>query len=315
MRAPLIACLALACASTRTTSSAADPSRDFDVFSSGVRLPVHSVGGGSPDARTLIALHGGPGFVADYLRVLEPLASRSLRVVIYDQRGSPRVDSQLLRNDPVDPSPYAPAKLSADLLAVMDAIGARRAILLANSWGGLTVQAFAQDHPDRIASLIFVGSVPPTSETLQRGGRSRNERVKQLQATGILPAQLPTREQDCEGSLRARALTMVADPRNPPPELLAFLKRGCPGQKDAGPAYPATGYDYRAALAGLEVPALVMVGDSDPLVVAADETEHALLRARVRRVTLANCGHFPFWEQPESFFSELRAFLRTAGTE
>jgi len=93
------------------------------------------------------------------------------------------------------------------------------------------------------------------------------------------------------------------------------LKSGCPGPTNAPAAYPAKGYDYRAALGRLEVPALVMMGDSDPLRAGADETERALSRARVRRVTLANCGHFPFWEQPELFLSELRAFLGTAGAE
>src|SRR5689334_3503848 len=172
----LIVCLSLACALTRTAPTTMDSGRDFDVVSGSVRLPVHTMGGGA-NARTMVALHGGPGIVADYLETLRPLASDTLRVVFYDQRGSPRVESQLLRDGRADPTAYAPEKLAADLLAILDALVVRRAILLGNSWGGLTLQAFAEAHPDRIASVIFVGSIPPTSEALQRAGRARGERV------------------------------------------------------------------------------------------------------------------------------------------
>jgi pimeloyl-ACP methyl ester carboxylesterase len=106
---------------------------------------------------------------------------------------------------------------------------------------------------------------------------------------------------------------MIPDPRRPSPELVAVLKEGCSGQSGGVIFSQANDYDYREALARLQVPALVMMGDADPLDVGwVEETERALSRAKVRRVIIPNCGHFPYWEQPDRFFSELRAFLSTA---
>ena len=298
-------CLSLACVSVRPRQL--DPPRELHVATGDAVLPVRVVGGGDPAAETIVALQGGPGITAEYLRVLEPLASPTLRLVIYDQRGSPRVTVGTTR-----PEAWSRATAANDLLAVIDAVGAHRAHLLGHSWGGLAMQAFAEAHPDRVASLIFVDAVPPTSAALGRGGAARAAKLAHMQAAGLVPMKLPSPTEDCREAILATSSVMLADPVHPPAALASAVE-GC-SWKDA-PAVLSQGseYDYRAALGRLAVPVLVMMGDKDPVDAGwADETQRALSRAQVLRVTVQNCGHFPFWEQPPTFFSEVRSFLARA---
>jgi pimeloyl-ACP methyl ester carboxylesterase len=225
---------------------------------SDVQLPIRVLGGSGPATPTLVGLHGGPSLGADYLfEALRPLASPSLRIAVFHQRGSVRVTPK----DPSAPKAFSPEKYADDLAAVLDALGIERAHLLAHSWGGLTAYAFAQRNANRIASLVLVDAVA-----------------------------------------------------HPPPEVLKPLPGNCSPETIAAITAQAEGYDFRSALARLDVPVLLVFGAQDPLDAGtADETQAALARARVRRVTIPACGHYPFFEQPAAFFSELRAFLK-AGT-
>jgi proline iminopeptidase len=277
------------------------------VHAGDVELPIHLAGGSGPGATTLIGLHGGPSLGAQYLfDALRPLASPSLRVAVFDQRGSARVTPKA----PGAPKAYSPEKYADDLAAVIEALRVDRAHLLAHSWGGLTAYAFAQRNAGRIASLVLVDAVAPTWTTLLRGGAARRERVRQLQAEGLVAAPLPTLAENCLEARRALTLATIADPKHPPADVLKPLPGNCSIETVAAITAQAEGYDYRAALARLNIPVLLVFGAQDPLDAGtADETQAALSGARVRRVSIAASGHYPFFEQPAAFFSELRAFL------
>jgi proline iminopeptidase len=283
---PLIAVGLMACAHERTV-----PAGDAQLW-------VHVEGGGASDARTLVLLHGGPGGTSRYLAALDALASPSLRVVRYDQRGSGR-SSAPAGGD------YGRDAFVRDLQAVLDAVGAGKVTLLAHSWGGMVVQEFAAAHPDEIAGLILVAATPPSSSAFATAEKARDRHFAEAAARGLIPRSLPS---DCAARLRALRPAMVADPRSADDP--AFDPTGCStAARDAiAAAHLATAFDYRAALAALDVPALVVVGDRDPSGrVAADASADALRHAR--QAIIRDCGHFPWIEQPEKFSQAVKQFL------
>ena len=71
------------------------------------------------------------------------------RVVAYDARGHGR------SGPAPDPSAYTYPELSADLLAVLDDRGIRRAVLAGASMGAHTIVRFALDHGDRVAGIVL----------------------------------------------------------------------------------------------------------------------------------------------------------------
>lgn len=82
---------------------------------------------------------------------------RRARLVPFDRRG-------LGLSERVGPGP-TPDNTQADLGAVLDAVGSRRAVLLGVSEGGPACAAFAARHPDRVAGLVLYG-------TLAKGSRA-----------------------------------------------------------------------------------------------------------------------------------------------
>ena len=59
------------------------------------------------------------------------------------------------------PAPYGFAAHVRDLLAVLDAVGAERAVLAGHSMGGFLAVALAAHHPDRVSRLVLVEGGPP----------------------------------------------------------------------------------------------------------------------------------------------------------
>jgi len=78
-----------------------------------------------------------------------PLA-RHFRVITYDGRGSGSSDR------PSGPAAYSNAECAADIIAVLDATGTDRAVLVGLSCAVTWSVIAAADHPDRIAAILAI---------------------------------------------------------------------------------------------------------------------------------------------------------------
>lgn len=111
------------------------------------RLPFDVHGNPSPTgAPDVLLVHAA---VADR-RAWGPLldaVTADRQYVAYDARG--------FGESTYEPEPFDRA---ADALAVMDAAGLDRAVLIGNSIGGRTAIDVALDHPDRVTSLVLIGA-------------------------------------------------------------------------------------------------------------------------------------------------------------
>lgn len=74
------------------------------------------------------------------------------RVITYDPRGNGASDR------PVDPAAYEALTQVGDALAVLDAAGADRAVLVGNSFGGVLAFLLAALHPGRVAGAVMIGA-------------------------------------------------------------------------------------------------------------------------------------------------------------
>lgn len=84
-----------------------------------------------------------PGGPADFFREI----ARDFRLILYDRRGVGLSDRTV---DPADTSVS-----SADALAILDAVGSRRALVFAVSEGGPIAIRLAIEHPERVAGLAL----------------------------------------------------------------------------------------------------------------------------------------------------------------
>src|SRR5213595_1390613 len=124
------------------------PDSDGYVERDGVKVFYEVFGTGEP---TVLLL---PTWSIVHYRVWKmqvPYLARHYRVVTFDGRGNGRSDR------PVGPEAYAETEFMADTLAVMDAAGIDKAVLVALSMGAQRTLLLAAAHPERVAGIVFIG--------------------------------------------------------------------------------------------------------------------------------------------------------------
>jgi pimeloyl-ACP methyl ester carboxylesterase len=84
-----------------------------------------------------------------------PYFGRHGSALTFDPRGNGRSDR------PAEPAAYAERELAADALAVLDATGVERAVVVAHSRGAQRALLLAAEHPERVAGLCFVAPALP----------------------------------------------------------------------------------------------------------------------------------------------------------
>jgi len=107
---------------------------------------------GPPDGPAVILLHGWPYDIHSFVDVAPRLAAAGKRVIVPHLRGygtTRFLSSAALRNG-------QPAALAMDTIALMDALGIRKAILAGFDWGARTANIVAVLWPERCKGIVSV---------------------------------------------------------------------------------------------------------------------------------------------------------------
>lgn len=275
------------------------------------QLFVREVGHGP----TLVVVHGGPDFDHRYLLPEMDGLADGFRLVYYDQRG--RGASFHERSLDV-----TMASEVADLDAVRQAAGADTVALLGHSWGAVLAMEYARRHPARVSHLVLVNPAPPSSAAAAttRAAITAMRTPEELDALAAWRVDPRYQVGDIAADLavyRIHFRPAMVDPAH----LDAVLPRLRAGFRPEGilaaraiedrlyaETWESNRYDLLPQLAQLDMPALVVHGDRDfiPAHVAHDL---ASAIPGCELVTLPNCGHFAFLEQPERFRHAVTAFI------
>ncbi len=257
----------------------------------GGRLWAQAEGSGSG----VVLAHAG---IAD-ARMWDPqwdaLAARH-RVVRYDLRGFFRSEVEHVRFSNRE-----------DLVAVMDAAGLDRAVLVGCSRAGTISLDTALEFPDRVSGLVWVcGGV--SGADLGDAGDEVAELDRQEEALA------DAKDWDAVTEIDLRI--WVDGPREPagsgPAAVRELVRTMCLDTLRQDKVYgDAIDLDPPAAarLGELRVPVLAIVGERDPLVTARAADVLVAGVAAARRIDLPGVAHLPNLERPEWFTETLLAFL------
>jgi pimeloyl-ACP methyl ester carboxylesterase/predicted glycosyltransferase len=148
---------------------ACQPSRDGYVARDGVKVFYEVFGAGEP---TVMLLPTWSIIHSRHWKLQVPDLARRHRVVTFDGRGNG------LSDRPPAPEAYRTAEFTADALAVMDATGTERAVLVALSMGATWALELGALHPERVAGIVFIGPAAPLALlSSERRGHSFTERL------------------------------------------------------------------------------------------------------------------------------------------
>lgn len=261
----------------------------------GVRLHYHVYGSGPPDAVIPLQYWNEPAFRE---------ISRDYTIAYYDPRGRRSSDAV------AEAGGFSVERDLRDLEFVLDALQARRPILIGTSYYGALVARFAMLHPERVGGLVLVGALYPARapyidydppEAAVRTDRAAVNRLRELRES-------PSSERDpiayCLAYWDVNGPLTVGDPSfhrrrsypchlpNEAPDNLAAWSTGI---------FASLGnWDWRPEATGIRAPTLVIHGRRDLMVSLESSQEWARLIPHSRLVVLDEAGHIPWWEfEPE----------------
>jgi pimeloyl-ACP methyl ester carboxylesterase len=108
------------------------------------------LGSGAAPATPILFLHGWPELSISWRHQLPVFAGLGFRAIAPDMRGYGRSGVYKRHED------YALAEIVADMIELLDSIGAEKAVWVGHDWGSPVVWSIAQHHPQRchgVASL------------------------------------------------------------------------------------------------------------------------------------------------------------------
>src|SRR6202171_1648494 len=107
---------------------------------------------GPADGPVVMLLHGFPFDIHSYVDVAPLLAAKGCRTIVPYLRGY----GPTRFRDPATPRSGEQAAMGADLIALMDALGVKRAVFAGYDWGGRAACVAAALWPDRCTGLVSV---------------------------------------------------------------------------------------------------------------------------------------------------------------
>ena len=136
----------------REQSRARYPDAEGFLERDGVRVFWESYGTGEP---AILLLPTWMLVHSRHWKMQIPFLSRHYRVVTIDPRGNGRSDR------PTEPASYGARHHVEDALAVLDALGIARAVVVGFSAGAELALALAANHPERVEGTVFIGAAVP----------------------------------------------------------------------------------------------------------------------------------------------------------
>lgn len=247
--------------------------------------------------RDVVLIHGNPSNTYAWRKVITPLA-RHYRVHAIDLPGYGFSDK------PADAS-YATDWLARHVVGYLDAVGARRAVLVGSSMGGHVASETAILYPDRVAALVLVdASGLPNSAA----GYPLTVRMIGWPVIGPALRALPNR-----GRVRAGLRNNVYDPTQiteADVDTYYAPLRSAGGTNAFVARMRQTVTEERVArVHTIHTPTLVITGDADRTIPPPTARRYHELIAGSELVVMPQTGHLPQEERPDEFVATVTRWL------
>ncbi|MHB8530001.1 MAG: alpha/beta fold hydrolase [Caulobacteraceae bacterium] len=252
------------------------------------------------ERRSLLVMHGGPGFDHSIMRPWFDRFADVYQVVYLDHRGNGRSGGER--------ESWRLDQWGDDVRGLCEALGLEKPIVYGLSFGGMVAMAYASRHPDHPSRLVLASTaakmdLAATYAMMERlGGEKARQCAERFwtnpdgESAGAymevcMPLYNPTAD-PAAAKARARALQRFD-------VMFDFIK----GEQRS--------MDLLAGLAGIRCPTLVQAGGLDPITpLPCSRAIHAALPAGLGRLEIfENAGHGVHRDEPDRAEESLRRFF------
>ena len=285
------------------STRAREPDETGFVERDGIRIAWESFGTGEP---TIVFV---PTWSIVHSRVWKhqvPDFARRGRVITLDPRGNGASDR------PAAEAEYSERAFAEDVVAVMDATGTERAVLVSLSKGAQRTLLVAADWPERVAGVVFIGAALPLAEP-EVIARSRASFVEPRdEADGWAMFNRDVWRRDYDRFVDFFFSECFSEPHSTKPieDCVGWAHEIDPDTLAASQRGPSIGSrdDVHALARRLECPVLVIHGDEDRLRPLEEAVELASVTGGTL-VTLEGSGHIPQARDPVRVNLLIREFV------
>ena len=266
----------------------------------GTHINYEVAGDGFP----VVLIHAWPTDHAVW-QLQVPVFSQYYRTIAVDLRGCGQSDKPT--------GPNTPRIMSNDIVALLDSLGHERAAVCGISLGAMVAAQMTIDHPDRVASSIWVGGPSDTDRFLITvGGETMvimDAYLRVLQPEGYLAfwekvwkANIPLLFNDefVQSNVGSYLIRSLFEER--------YARFNADHGSIANILNSIRGWSILDDLPKVSRPVQVVVGDHDPTLEYCQE--QGRLTAGAEYVEIANSGHFSILDQPARFNEVALDFLR-----
>ena len=257
-------------------------------LSNGMRMRVQSGGSGVP----LLFVHGFPLDHSMWRSQAEGL-SDSFQIVIPNLRG--------FGGTPPLPGVASMAVMADDLALLLDKLAIPKVVLVGLSMGGYIAWQFWLRHRSRLEGLVVCDTrAGADSAETAKGRRVMAERVRKEGCGFLVETMVPR--------------LFAASPMSRSPEVVDAIQRVIRQADREGVAAALLGMaerpDMTDQLSRVDLPSLVICGESDVISPPSEMRSIALAIPNARYVEIPDAGHLAPLEQPGAVNDAIRDFVR-----
>lgn len=308
------------------------------VDTNGVTLRVLEAG--DRGAPVVVLAHGFPELAYSWRHQIPVLADAGYHVLAPDQRGYGG------SSKPAAVEAYDIVELSADIIGLLDDVGAERAVLVGHDFGGLVAWTAPLLHPDRFVAIAGLSASPvprsriPTTQAFRRIFGDKFFYILYFQDRGRADAELnrdpATTVRKLMGSLTVTEDSLTTERMTQPgpqglldripdhdglPDWISqdefdhyvheFARHGFTGPLNWYRCFDRNWELTATAPAStISVPALCIVGSTDPtLAYTPRHRVREVVTGDYREVIVDGAGHWIQQERPDEVNAELLTFL------
>lgn len=254
-------------------------------------IDVHYLRTGS-DKPPIILLHGLMTKGACWIHLAQALENE-YDVIMPDARGH--------GNSSAPDHGYRYDDLADDVESFIDALGLTNPVLLGHSMGGMTAAVIASRSSKSLQGLVLAD---PTFLTPQR--------QREVHESDVVDQHRRILNRSREEYLAE----IMGRPSRRPPELIElFAQARFQTCIHAFEILTPPNPDYVQLINTINVPSLLVIGDTEPVVSTKVAAELAGLNQCLKVVQIAKAGHSVPYDQPECFSAVVKTFLRSLCVE